>query len=197
MVLATTQLHAISQEHGKENLQWHSQGSVMYVVIQNRQEMDFRMDREVYEFKVCSTFVLLIVQSNIYICQFQNPETVKDSGIIFFKMVNTHTLDWATGTNFNPYYDDTNHIAIRFDLVDSDDKEAYESLVQWIGWLTPTDDISLTLENAANLWNSLSELVSTLYPSLLLIEKSSEELPIRLKFLMKKKRQQRTQNGED
>jgi len=52
IILSTTQLHAISGAHERENVQWHSHGSDMYVLIENRPEMDFRMDREVIEFKV-------------------------------------------------------------------------------------------------------------------------------------------------
>lgn len=161
MILATTELHNTSRVREKENLQWHSQGSVMYVLIDNRQEIDFRMDREIYDFKVSSIWVA--PHSPITYFKFQDPETVDDSGIIFFTMLFTRPLEWATGTDFDPSYDDANKIAIRLDLTDSDDKEEYDSLVQWIGCHTPTDDTMLTLENVTELWQSLSECVSMLY----------------------------------
>jgi hypothetical protein len=52
VILATTELHATSGER-KETLQWHTEGSTMYIVMENRPEIDLRMDWEVCDVQVC------------------------------------------------------------------------------------------------------------------------------------------------
>jgi hypothetical protein len=50
VILATTELHATLR---KETLQWHTEGSTIYIVMENRPEMDLRMDWEVFDVQVC------------------------------------------------------------------------------------------------------------------------------------------------
>jgi hypothetical protein len=65
MILATTQLHALSGEVKQESIQWHSEGSVLYIVIENREEVDLRMDREIFDVRVC--VVLLSMTTYSYV----------------------------------------------------------------------------------------------------------------------------------
>jgi hypothetical protein len=59
VIMATTELHATGQNLRRETLQWHSEGSVLYIVMENRAEVDLRLDLEILEIQVC---VLLLQQ---------------------------------------------------------------------------------------------------------------------------------------
>ena len=50
--MATTELHATAPNLRSETVQWHSEGSVLYIVMQNRPEVDVRLDLEIQEVKV-------------------------------------------------------------------------------------------------------------------------------------------------
>ena len=50
VILATTELHALSEE--PEMVQWHSEGTTMFIVMANREEISLRMDQEIYDVKV-------------------------------------------------------------------------------------------------------------------------------------------------
>jgi hypothetical protein len=65
-------------------------------------------------------------------------------------------LAWATGTDFDPYFNDANQIAIRIDLSDDDDRANYESLLRWIDSSIPGEATELNEKNAMELWESLS-----------------------------------------
>jgi len=65
IILATTALHASTTDEGTEGIEWHSEGSVMYIVVQDRQEIDFRMDREMFEVQVCAISIPGICLLNI------------------------------------------------------------------------------------------------------------------------------------
>jgi hypothetical protein len=65
MILANTQLHALSGELRQESIQWHSEGSVLYIVMENQKEVDLRMDREIFDVRVCH--VLLSIATYPYV----------------------------------------------------------------------------------------------------------------------------------
>lgn len=76
--------------------------------------------------------------------------------MIILRMMWARPLAWASGTDFDPFYNDMNQIAILIDLGDTDDGDNYESLVQWIDASIPGEATMLTEDNATKLWNSLS-----------------------------------------
>jgi hypothetical protein len=59
MILASTALHA-STSDGTEGMEWHSEGSVLYIVLQDREEIDLRIDREVFDVQVCAITIPVI-----------------------------------------------------------------------------------------------------------------------------------------
>lgn len=63
MILANTQLHALSGELRQESIQWHSEGSVLYIVMENREEVDLRMDREIFDVRVCHVLLTMAIYS--------------------------------------------------------------------------------------------------------------------------------------
>jgi hypothetical protein len=88
--------------------------------------------------------------------QYQSPETVSNKGFIFLKMLNSRPLAWSKGTDYNPYYNDKNQIAICTDLSDTDDREIYESLVRWIDGNIALEARALTSQMAIQKWAELS-----------------------------------------
>jgi hypothetical protein len=154
IILATTELHAISGNHEKEVLQWHSEGTTLYIVMENREEIDMRLDMEVFDFQVRGMQELLSESNTIYQCE--HPESANSRGFIFFKMMWNGPLAWASGTNFDPYYDDANQIAIQLDLDHEDDQENYGELINWIEGSIPGEVALLAHNDALELWQSLS-----------------------------------------
>lgn len=73
-------------------------------------------------------------------------------------------LSWAAGTDFDPYYDDTNHIAIQVELSNEDDTESYEHLTAWIEDNVALAAKSMQSEEAIKLWQDLSGYESYLPP---------------------------------
>jgi hypothetical protein len=72
-------------------------------------------------------------------------------------MLPSRPLHWAKGTDFDPYFDDANHIAIQVDISDEDDKERYNSCIQWIHGNIPGEVTKISSDDAAALWKFLSE----------------------------------------
>jgi len=65
-------------------------------------------------------------------------------------------LAWAAGTDFDPYYNDANQIAIQLGLVHEDDQENYGNLVRWIEGSVPGEVTFLNEHHTQQLWKSLS-----------------------------------------
>ena len=91
------------------------------------------------------------------VVKYQSPEVANGIGIVVLRLLWFRPLPWAVGTDFDPYYNDANQMAIRIDLSDEDDKENYESLVRWIDASIPGEATVLTERNATELWRTLSE----------------------------------------
>ena len=72
-------------------------------------------------------------------------------------MLCSRPLAWAAGTDFDPYYDDSNQLAIRIELGDEEDKELYELLIQWMRGNVASEIVPLKSQVAENMWKALSE----------------------------------------
>jgi hypothetical protein len=57
VILATTELYAALGE--QEIVLWHSEGTTMFIVMVNREEITLKMDQEIFDVKVCLTLKLL------------------------------------------------------------------------------------------------------------------------------------------
>ena len=72
-------------------------------------------------------------------------------------MLPSRPLGWAAGTDFDPYFEDANTIAIQVDISDENDKERYDSCIQWIHGNIPGQVSEMTSADAADLWKFRSE----------------------------------------
>ena len=97
--------------------------------------------------------------------QYEQPGSGGRTGILFFRMLCGHLLSWAAGTDFDPYYDDTNHIAIQVELSNEDDTENYEHLIVWIEDNVALAAMPMPSEEAMKLWQVLSGYDSYLPPA--------------------------------
>jgi len=64
LILSTTELYAtVANEENEATIQWHSEGSTLYIVMNNdRPEIDLRMESEMFDVKVG----LLWIQTGIF-----------------------------------------------------------------------------------------------------------------------------------
>ena len=153
IILATTELHAIAGQR-KETVQWHSEGTTMYIVVENREEIDVRIDREVFNVQVSSLSETHPVSNKQ---QYQNPESVNGKAILQWRMQWNRPLEWASGTDFDAYYNDTNQIAMMIDLTDEEDRDNYVHFVRWLEGTIPGEAAVLTENDASAAWKLVSE----------------------------------------
>jgi hypothetical protein len=93
----------------------------------------------------------------MYTFQYETSGPANDQVVIFFKMLCSRPLPWAAGTDFDPYFQDSNQIAIRIELSDDDDKDLYDDFIKWINGNIADEVTLLNAENAMGIWQSLSE----------------------------------------
>jgi len=78
------------------------------------------------------------------------------TGTIVMKMLHARPLEWAEGTDFNPYFDDSNVIGIQVDINGDRDRETYQSFVEWLESLVPCNCIQMSDEEATSTWSQMS-----------------------------------------
>jgi hypothetical protein len=111
----------------------------------------------------------LVVYSHIsflmWTLQYERPDAVGRTGVVFFRMLCGRPLSWAAGTDDDPYYNDANHITIQVELNNDEDKESYEHLIIWIQDNVALEARSMASEEAIKLWQALAEYDSHSHPS--------------------------------
>lgn len=115
--------------------------------------------------------------------QYERPRDVGQTGVLFFRMLCGRPLSWAAGTDFDPYFDDTNYIVIQVDLSDEDDKESYEHLIIWIQDNVALGAKSMQSQEASKLWQDMSGYDSIL-PSTIHMTNPSSELQMWWRYQM-------------
>jgi hypothetical protein len=76
--------------------------------------------------------------------------------VITMRLMHTRPFLWAMGTNFNPYFEDANQIAIQIDIDEDGQWEKYESLVSWLLAIVPLGGEDLTDEEADLFWQKMT-----------------------------------------
>jgi len=92
--------------------------------------------------------------------QYQDPTFVANTAMVAMTMLPSRPLVWATGTYFNPIYDDRNQICIQVNIASDENKKVYRVLTSWLKQNVNTGDaVCITRAKAIQLWNEWPRLV--------------------------------------
>lgn len=81
------------------------------------------------------------------------------TAVISMTMLPSRPLAWATGTDFDPLWDDCNKISIKIMLGTASDTKTYGHLVQWMTQNVNSGEAKmLTMKEASTYWKGLHSL---------------------------------------
>lgn len=141
---------------GSYVLQWHTAGCTLYVVCGERDEIDLRLDSEVFEIKVCDGHVSWFHCHTFTLNQYEDVDGDTDTRVISLRMHPCRPVVWAEDTEFVPGYTKNGKIIIKIDVSGEDDIEIYQLLTAWMQYTTyPGATTSMTKKESDILWQSL------------------------------------------